>query len=159
MSRNYSSFADLCMMTSGGQPWALDMRQRNGNPALLGYLVNSTCNLLIEGNAFNDGFQRTPQGLMVMSGAAHSAPMAPAALVLLALRYIKGKMIEDGMWRPNISAAVIASCPELAQAQPGDAIEPTAAAHWSMPLISGKWLEPGRTPRTLQPEADYAPAR
>jgi hypothetical protein len=161
MSRNYAGFADLCMMTSGGQPWALDMRQRTGNPALLAYLVNSTCALLVEGVAITENFQRTPQGLMVAQAGGSGSAMAPAALVLLALRFIKGKMIEDGVWRPGISQQIISTCPELAHAQAGEVIAPSAAAHWVTPLVKGEWLvTPDMAPAPAPGvEVDYVRAR
>ncbi|OWJ92893.1 hypothetical protein B6S59_18210 [Pseudomonas sp. A46] len=159
MDRKYSSFADLCMMTSAGQPWALDMRTRSGNPALLAYLVNSICNLLVESNAISDGFKRVDQGLTVVQGDGAAQPLAPAPLVLLALRYAKSKLIVGGQWRTDAREVVMACCPEVAKAEVGQMIEPEAAAHWAMPLMSDTWLKSAQVDREVAPEAAYAPAR
>lgn len=159
MERNYSNFADLCMMTSGGQPWALDMRVRSGNSVLLAYLVNSTCQLLVEANAISDGFQRSDKGLTVVPSAEGATAMAPPALVLLALRYAKSKMVDNGVWRADATEAVLKACPEVAFAEPGQMIPADSAAHWAVNLLNGDWLHSPAAQRDLAPEAGYAPAR
>lgn len=159
MERNYSNFADLCMMTSGGQPWALDMRARSGNSVLLAYLVNSTCQLLVEANAISDGFQKSDKGLTVVPGDTRDAALAPPALVLLALRYAKSKLVDNGTWRHDAVEAVMKACPEVAFAEPGQVIFPDAAGHWAINLLNGDWLRSPAAQRDLAPEAGYAPAR
>lgn len=159
MERNFASFGDLCMMTSGGQPWALDMRQRNGNPALLGYLVNSVCHLLVDAGAFTDSFQRTAQGIAVVRNEGRLQTLAPAPLVMLALRLAKSRLIVGGQWRGDALEAVLNSCPEITRAEPGDSISPDAAGYWAGSLIKGQWMpKPERAPECIQ-EATYGPSR
>lgn len=159
MDRKYSTFADLCMMTSAGQPWALDMRMRSGNPALLAYLVNSVCNLLVESNAISDGFKRVDNGLTIVQGDGPTQQLAPSPLVLLALRYAKSKLIDGGQWRTDANQLVMDCCPEVAKAEVGQMIEPEAAAHWAMPLMNDAWLKSAQVDRDVAPESAYAPAR
>jgi hypothetical protein len=139
MTRNYSSFADICMLMSGGQPWALDMQRRSGNPVLMAYMVNSLTALLIGKPAIPEQFLRAKNGLLIGS-AQPVADLAPAPMVYLALRYAKSKLTKDGNWLPDIDKAVEAACPEIGMANEGDVIADAAAGHWSMQLAKGDWF-------------------
>lgn len=153
MNRNYANFADFCMLTSGGQPWSLDMQRRSGNPALFAYVVNGVARLLTGQSAISERFRRAPDGVMIAEDEPHTELSSPA-MVLLAMRFAKSRLLLDGQWRPDMLAVIEKSCPELSLAARGAVIEPTAAGHWALQLAAGSWIP--SVDRGIGMEVDFA---
>ncbi len=137
--RNYASFADFCMLSSGGQPWALDMQRRSGNPALFTYVVNGVAQLLTGHPVIQENFRRTADGLMIAE-AGNITEFASPAMVMMALRFAKGRLLQDGQWRNDLLQVVEQGCPEIAFSSPGSLIESGAAGHWASALSAGQWI-------------------
>lgn len=153
MNRTYASFADFCMLSSGGQPWALDMRSRSGNPALFTYVVNGVAHLLSGHSAIQERFRRTADGVMV-ADSANAAEFAPTSMVMLALRFAKGRLLHEGVWRNDLQQVIESSCPELQFSKVGETIEASAAGHWALSLSSGLWIP--SVERAQEMGVDYA---
>lgn len=153
MTRNYASFADFCMLNSGGQPWALDMQRRSGNPALFTYVVNGVAQLLTGHAVIQENFRRTADGIMIAETGNLNEFAAPA-MVMMALRFAKGRLLHEGQWRDDLLQIVERSCPEISNSNQGAIIDSGAAGHWALTLSSGQWIP--AVERSMEMEVDYA---
>lgn len=153
MTRNYASFADFCMLNSGGQPWALDMQRRSGNPALFAYVVSGVAELLTGYPVIQENFRRSADGVMIAE-AGDAKEFAPPAMVMMALRFAKGRLLQDGQWRSDLLQVVESACPEIANSRQGSIIESGASGHWAMTLSAGKWIPV--IDRSMEMGVDYA---
>lgn len=153
MIRNYASFADFCMLSSGGQPWALDMQRRSGNPALFTYVVNGVAQLLTGHAVIQENFRRSADGVMIAESGDLGEFAAPA-MVMMALRFAKGRLLQDGQWRSDLLQVVERSCPEISNSGQGALLNSDAAGHWAIALSSGQWIP--AVDRTMEMGVDYA---